>query len=551
MNVLSTSQEIAELVKNYIGQVTNDSREYRIVLPGLTSRIAEEVHSLLKNSDINSFLAVSATRQPSEDKHWLNPVSLTNIRIGSFVAVTDPGALAEVRDSIRGTGGTIRSVVYSEEWPWIDSGSEAFRFDSSFVPSIVERWTSDTEEQTWIKSMILQGLVPATVRLHNRSDVLLEDIIGGFDPSTLVELRSIREKVLFHCGIPLIRSDDLDARTCVRPVKRLVRKILDRAKKEPELRSTIIAKGSGEEKELPGLVDAIDDFFDGLAGYASLDGDLLALKDCWGKGENRLKNWRLLSYNRLIDLFEIDESPPVSVDCKWGTDGDIVVSEDRKALGCSRDSTVRIITSYSIPDSDFVSGSLRLQIKIRREVLADTVVTEKEGEIVSLIDLNQYQFTYKRRVPVSIVLISDTVDRGHDRLYLHCCGPDRPAFAIGIPEFWSAEAEIKTDEPAPAKRQQIDGPIRLCFLSVGGIKPTVRIGGDQELQVSIESGSAIWKLNDSINALHAPSGQIECSCEIDDRFINISLVSDHITRGEFTLEDEFRHAIIEGKTSTV
>jgi len=71
------------------------------------------MHSLL--------LVIGTDRIPDERKRWLLPVSLTTMRIGSFVAVADPGALSNIQDSIRVQAGLFvvqpfRGVAVDRQW---------------------------------------------------------------------------------------------------------------------------------------------------------------------------------------------------------------------------------------------------------------------------------------------------------------------------------------------------------------------------------------------------------------------------------------------------
>ena len=112
--MLWISRILADLVKEYVASVSQSAGEYRLVVPGLTSQIGEELHTLLLANGIHSFLVIGTDRIPDERKRWLLPVSLTTMRIGSFVAVADPGALSNIQDSIRGVrGGAIRGAAFS------------------------------------------------------------------------------------------------------------------------------------------------------------------------------------------------------------------------------------------------------------------------------------------------------------------------------------------------------------------------------------------------------------------------------------------------------
>jgi DNA phosphorothioation-dependent restriction protein DptH len=96
-------------------------------VPGLTRTIAGQLHEYLLSKEINSYLVVGETDEPNEEKQYISANGLTSKRIGSFVVIAYPGQLIRIQDSVRGSGGAIRSIAFSEEWPWIDNGDEAFR----------------------------------------------------------------------------------------------------------------------------------------------------------------------------------------------------------------------------------------------------------------------------------------------------------------------------------------------------------------------------------------------------------------------------------------
>lgn len=547
-DMLTTSKVLAGLIRDYIGAVTQGGREFRIVIPGLTTRVGAEVHELLRAANLNSYLAISGERTPDESRRWLDPVSLTNIRIGSFVAITDPGAMAEVRDSIRGTGGAIRSVGFSEEWPWIDDGSESFQFRAPFAPALVELWTLVKDEQVWLRSFLIDGLVPATRRLPERASLLLDVILGGFDPSANLSSGTTCERFLLHCGVPKPAAIGSDARGLVKDTRLLIRGILERARKESDLRGSILAKILPTDADAFELKGALDSFFDGLAAYSALDGDLLALRRCWGAPEKSERNWALLTAARLRELFEITEVQPITLQCGWNPGSGILVADDAIVAACGSDSTLNLSVKYEIPAAEYQASACRLVVSVRQTQLAEVGLTANTGDETIPIALSDHEIPHRTRVPVTVTIFIGSDVRGQFRLNLHCCGVQRPAFAVAKPGFWVANAEDISDDPSPAQRQSVDGPVTLHFFSVDSVQPKVTIDEDQERQVARHADSAVWATTETINALDAPGGQVNCTCHIGSRWLSLTLAAEDIVRGEFTLEDELRGAIVSGQS---
>lgn len=546
--MLTTSTVIAELIRDYVASATRGGRECRVVVPGLTQQIAGEVHALARESGIISYLAIGAGRKPDESLHWLEPVSLTNIRIGSFVAITDPGAMAEVRDSIRGTGGAIRSTGFSEEWPWKDDGPEAFQFRGPFSAGLVRRWSARSDEQAWLRSFLAHGLVPATSRLPDRASLLLDEIIGKFEAGNQAA-GGICERFLLHCGIP--RPDSLtgDARGLLRDTRSLVRAILERVRKEGDLRQQLLERVKDTDTDAEALRSALQFFFDGLAFHTALEGDLLAFRHCWGPPATRAKNWSLLTAAKLRELFEVVEEQLVMLECAWVPGRGALLSADARAVACHLDSELQLKVRYAIPPAGFMLGACILQASVRSITLAEVALAAAEGEQLLAIRFSDHELTHRTRVPVSVSIVIAGKASAPVRVHAHCCGPHRPAFAVGLPGFWVVNAEEISNDPAPALRQVVDEPTTLHFLCDEDVEPEVRVDEQENpLQMAKREDSETWATAEPISALDAPGGQVTCTCQIGNRGLSVTLAAEDIIRGEFTLEDELRSMVANGRT---
>lgn len=545
--MLTTSRVMAELIRDYMAAATRGGRECRVVVPGLTRQIAGEVHSLLRGFGVVSYLAIGEGRKPDETSHWLEPVSLTNIRIGSFVAVTDPGAMAEVRDSIRGTGGAIRSIGFSEEWPWKDDGSEAFVFRGPFATRLVERWAAKSEEQAWLRSFLIRGLIPTTSRLPGRAELLLDEILGEFEPGDGSSVGTC-ERLLLHCGVPRPDSVAGDAQALVKDTRNLVRAILERARKEGDLRRQILERVKDTDANAEAMRNALQFFFDGLAVHTALEGDLLAFRDCWGPPAMRSSNWSLLTAAKLRELFEVAEEQVVALECTWVSGPTALVSADGRVVACHVDAELQLRVRYSIPPSSFKSGACTLQAGVRSTPLGEVSLGTAEGEQVLAVRFADHELAHRGRIPVGVSIVIDGNASAPVRVHAHCCGPERPAFMVGFPGFWVVNAEDISDDPAPALRQVVNEPATLHFFSDEDVEPTVRVDGEKTpCQVARRDQSDWWVTTEPISALDAPGGQITCTCHIGAFWLSVTLAAEGIVRGEFTLEDELRSMVALGR----
>ncbi|MFZ1083666.1 MAG: type IV secretion system DNA-binding domain-containing protein [Terracidiphilus sp.] len=544
--MLWVSRILASLVKHYIASVSQAAGEYRLVIPGLTAQIGEELHSELLANGIHSFFVIAKNRTPDEAKRWLLPVSLTTMRIGSFVAVADPGALSDIRDSIRGSGGAIRGAALSEEWPWIDNGSEAFHFIGPFLSNLVSAWSSDRKTRSWLETLIADVLLECTRRDHDRTSLFLERILGTFNPATPIELRDVRERFLFHCGIPNPGEPDEAPHRLARDTRTLVSRIIDRVRTEPELRAQVIGNIDINSPDSSIIRTAVDAFFDGLASTSSLDGDVLALQNCWGSGDAKARNWQCLTSSRLQELFEVQELRPVELSCSFAPGTGVLISEDGKCAVGASNAELFVNAHFDIPADEFASGTCRLVLAIRRREVAVRDLSESSGDVQIPLNIEQIGVSYRSRVPVRVAVVIDNEVRGEGRLVLHCFGVQRPAFVVITPHFWVDDADIASeDDPAPERRHLADGPVRLHLFSFESSQPSVtRDDGSIEQLVC---NNNTWETAESLDAFGEPAGQVTCRCQLGARWVSLTFEAEDIERGEFTLEDELRQILVSAK----
>ena len=315
-NMLAISRVLGELTREYVQAAEQAGRDCRLVIPGLTEKIAREIHEYLIAQEIQSYLVVGDDLPPDEEKRWIRPVGLTSKRIGSFVAVAAPGQLAHIQDSIRGSGGAIRSQAFSEEWPWIDNGNESFRFDGPVLNRLVSAWTSREEEAfQWLREFIVKGLVKGTRTSSWRAHLLLENTLGTFDPTLYPALRDVREKFLFHVGVPRPSSEIPQVDTLVKTCTHLCQQIVGRCQEEDDAREhardVMVLEIVSDEVEQREIQESLDFLLDGLGRSNTRNLGLLAFHSCWG--DDPTTHWFRLHADRLAELFGIKERPKAEV----------------------------------------------------------------------------------------------------------------------------------------------------------------------------------------------------------------------------------------------
>ena len=176
--MFNLSKILGQFVVKYQKEALELGRDSRLIFPGLTHNISHEIHGYLQEHGITSYLVVGNEDIPEKSKNWISADGLTSVRIGSFVAIACTGQMSKIQDSIRGSGGTIRSVAFSEDWPWNDNGSESFSFKNKILEELIATWTVNEDEQEWLKEFILDGLIKNTINSTNRREILLEKILA-------------------------------------------------------------------------------------------------------------------------------------------------------------------------------------------------------------------------------------------------------------------------------------------------------------------------------------------------------------------------------------
>ena len=100
----------------------------------------------------------------------------------------------------------------------------------------LRRWSSSEEEQNWLREFIQDGLVRNTRNNPHRKQLLLEHIIGTFNPASYTEIADLRKKILFYAGIPSPVGDFGSASSIIRSSSRLCQRIIERCQNEDDIR---------------------------------------------------------------------------------------------------------------------------------------------------------------------------------------------------------------------------------------------------------------------------------------------------------------------------
>jgi len=547
MNKLVISCILSGLIEQYFHSAVEGGRDCRLLVPGLTKKIGKQVHRCLIEKGIKSYLVIGSEEKPNESEHMLRAVGLTSKRIGSFVAIVNPGQLAHIQDSIRGSGGTIRSLTFSEEWPWIDDGSEPFRFDGPVLEALIQFWSGDPEKQNWFREFVIKGLLEYTRSNSRRAKILLEDIIGSFDPTKYPEITDVRQKLLYYAGVPRFFGQTPEVQKVIQQTLRLCKKIVNHCQKEMDARKN--ARGMIEEivevDERDNIKASLDTFLDGIGESTTLDLGILAFHGCWGTDRSNTIHWRRLHAERLTDLFGVRERQKAEVsyviECPRG-----IIAEDGKKLATFVGELVNLTVRYRIPEDQFISGQWMIRILNRQRITKEQQINEFEGEVQLEFDTAACATNFSRKLPIRIALVNDNDVEAYDRLELNLCGEDRQAFAVVDPDFEVIDASPENEEEIPDKKITVDRPVHVYLFSHAENNVGLSDENDDEIDLIKTEVPGIWRSTQRTDVSNIPSGIAIRICRFGTFIAVLCFEAGDIEKGEYTLEDEIRIAISGG-----
>lgn len=540
--MLTISLVLGRLIEKYQKDSLSNKRDSRLLIPGLSDKIAQEIHEYLIGKGITSYLVIGSELSPDKKKFWIRPLGLTSKRIGSFVAVACPGQLAPIQDSIRGSGGTIRSTVFSEEWPWIDTGNEAFRFDGPVLKEVVSLWDETKEHREWLKDFVLKCLIPSTRTYPRRAGLLLEKIIGQFSPSLHPEIEDVRMKMLFHAGLPC--QENLNVLTpidnLISNTSKLCESIVDRCRNEDDIRqlSLLMVKEIFPEEEKE-AIKSFNVFMNSIGQSQTLDLGPLAFFGSWASNP---KHWMKLNASKLEQIFEIQPRKPAVINCEVECDR-AIIAEKGDFIATFHGENICFSGNYILAKEEVDRYDWSVDLTWRGKVLKSTIITSGKGSFFFLLDTAETFNHYKRGLPLKLSLCSDGEIRDEKRLKIHLCGDGRPAFSLIKPDFEIVDASIREEEEAPDKKIEIDEAVHIYMFSFKGEDPRLLDQNENEQPLIKTDHLGISRSGKRLDPSEEASGQLTLQCEFGELSSVICLEAKDFERGEFTLEDELRSQV--------
>lgn len=561
---------LSTLATNHVVEVLSENRDSRLIFPGLTRVLAVELHEQLRQQtaaaglNLPVYLALDhpgSALEPDAAKGWLQYEALTSVRQGSFIVVCMPKVLPKLHDSIRGSGGPIRAVAFSDEWPWRDDGAEPFRFDGPVLKAVLDHWSLGAEDARWIREILLRGLIPATAPLRDsvRVPLLLEEIIGAFDPALHPDLDDPLDKFFFHCGIPcLVSREDHEPSSHVSAVARTARALDVQRQKNPEFRDHLVRDvvpstfAALDHSELPVLQNALELALDGVFALG-VDSGVLAFRGGIGLGSTSEStiNWRSLDIDRLKRILGVGEKDRVSCTASLPAGGGIV-SADGRQVALFEGSLLQLDIEAEIGPERFVSGDFAIRCRRRQRVIEQRQCLEPRVQARFLLPPEELPSTGSR-ISLAIQLVRFQELVGEARVFVHVCGVSRPALAVFEPGFDVVNLlEPPPDDSSPDSVElSCAEPVRVQLLDFSTDSDCRVLADEEPLALTALAGErgTVYSLREAVDAEVCPGARIDLRLEASGRERDVTLVAADSEPGEFTLEDELRVATASSQAS--
>ena len=551
----NVSNILFKLVTKYYLGLQQAGTDCRIVIPGLTNRIADNLHQLLISEGYPSFLVIPAFSEikPSEVDRRVIAAGLTSLRQGSMIIVTYPGEIPNLQDSLIGAGGAIRSFAYSDEWPWVPTTNNAFRFDGPFLDALITEWTDDKLVGELLKQLIIEGLLKQTSQCVLRAELFLDLILDKFEFSK-TNSKSVLMDFLFFCGLPRPSHPDNDLKDIKRYIDNSTLLAIDinlrheQSNVRPELIERIDEIFSKDKEKLLKIKSNIHEFFDGINTQdIGLPAGMLSFRHCWPDAIDR---WNCLDIDTLSNIYNVQlVKIKTLLEVKIVTKNGVVSLDGLKAVLNSFEELFLNIKIQGLDSNQL--GKSKLKILCRAKQIFEIGLSDTDSVLKLSLDrwaLPESIFNLPLRI---LIEKNDGKTVLEKKINLFVTDDSRPFIAVTLNPFKVFEPSTQID-PDEFEKLIINEPIDL-FLVKGASSEEIFVEINQEL-VPISPVSnlvGVLQLVNHIDPDVVPSGLVDVCLRHLNKEINFHVESKDITRGEYTLESEYISKIAIGLSSAV
>ena len=560
---------IGKIVLEHQKRAIDNNLESRLVVPGLTDSIAWDIYKYLQSireqilqeepddeqAKIARGILCYLLREGAfaEDEQIITAPAATTFRTGdSHVFVVSPDQYSGIQDSIQGTGGGIRSLVYSENAPWSTDKSDIFSFEEEILPGLLKEWGIDSESaKNWFKEFILTIAIDSTKNRENKEEVLLDKILNNFNLGMYSQIVIEEMKMLYHMGIP--KSDYAQIRD-INELKKDMKQLyshIDSRLKQTDIRTQVTDRipevFSGSPEDIEAAHRYLNTFLDSLMERPFSDNSLLGFFECW----DNIGQWTLLTAEKLRDLFEIPRGNGADIRLDVQLSGKTaVVSEDQKSIATFYGNDININVSWKIPE-DCLPAIISL--KRRTKVLCESEIGQTSDEFDWPIPIDDSFGKHDKTVALTLILapLSRHVKPKQVGLKIHICGPQRERYAL-IKTKDNLLTPINSSDDMPNEPtntiDKMDSPKKIYIFSWEGKQPTIKDHRETKINIvqSYAPGSNLWE-TEPIDVEAYANNKVYITCDFNTDspgYLHFTLVTTGSNKGEFTLEDELRVAIL-------
>ena len=559
---------IAEGAIKYLNKSSNS--EIRLIVPGLTNTISKQIHDELISKKINSYLVVGpeSGMAPDETKKHLMADALTSVRQGSFVIVTTPGQLALLQEGIKGPGG-VADTAYPEDFPFNEDGAKnEFKF-SQILSLTADKWTSiNKEERTWIKDLLTKHILQScrSLKQVKRQEFFLQKLIEGFDPDNpdTASISDHRERFLYHCGLPREIKDSEDAKDYGNDIKNLCTKIHDQIKKSDDIldnaKNIINADSSMSDVEKKKTLDCFESYRKALGksminfiprGILSISGGCIKIND----KAKRLEVWEHLDREKLQKLFEIEKTSNRSnhkivinkIKLLNRSGGHPVKSNN--SLVVRQGESYEIEYQYEIDEPNFNPTEWSIVASQHSTQLEKDICSSEKGSgtiTLTAPDNSKKALTQK----LGIHKNDNTQSLKSVSFKIHVCGQDRPKLLIldrpgenlDVIDIVESNKHIESISKFDSAADVI------VMLHQKSNKEPVLDMDEEKLDLKPATlPSDIFHAKDTIDLKDINYSNPKLTVKHEKGEASVILSSSENQSGSFTLEDEYRLTLVEGK----
>ena len=541
---------IAGFTKTYLDKGRQAGSETRLLIPGLTDQIAEQLHNELTQQGLPSYLVIrtGGKQVPNAEARKIFADGLTSFREGEMLIVAQPGQISHIQDSIIGSGGTIRGQSFSDEWPWVEATNENYAFPSLdiFVHELITLWgLQEGIAKEWLYEFIVDTLIPRSVGESNRAKLLLESLLGEFASPDRGDDQILRS-FLQHCGIPMLRQEwtpyDDRVKAYTKDLWSVGNKV-EGVVENAAARAMVLGRAEKMDEGNGVLTEAANVIFDSFGLDTHLSNPLFLFRSCF---ECVPSTWDVLDLDTISRLFTGSQ-------IKDPEDFEVQVSLALNQSGCIRDSGKNAKTVY-------VPYGSKLDVKVIANRVLDnhsSVVISKRGQAIEAVTFDNSKETSlvfdtcsitdsAREILLRIEFHEQNDSSGIEiyRLRVNLAGKSRPFFVLlsdhdkPISALKGNEDEEEYPSVYVTRPQGAEVICREDFSPLEG-----RINNNRIKLTQVGDHGSHFKVCDVIDpaAIHRLTSLIKVAGGGYTAAAFIGM--EEVERGYFTIEDELRETL--------